>query len=114
MNQDTRVLGRTVNTSISVGVAHHQGTPAPPPAVAPRRAGRLTRTEPPGARSRSYSTTADDVAALSAAARREATAALLLRLADTAMYAAKTAGKGQAVLTGDPLPATLATRPPQR
>lgn len=43
-------------------------------------------------RSRSYSTPADDVATLTAAARREATAAHVLRLADTAMYAAKTAG----------------------
>jgi diguanylate cyclase (GGDEF)-like protein len=110
MNQDTQVLGRTVNTSISVGVAHHQGTPAPPPAVAPRRPGSLRSIEPSGARSRSYSTTADDVATLTAAARREATAALLLRLADTAMYAAKTAGKAQAVLTGDPIPTSLPTR----
>ena len=110
MNQDTQVLGRMVNTSISVGVAHHQGTPAPTPAVAPRRAGRLRSHELPSARSRSYSTTADDVAALTAAARREATAALLLRLADTAMYAAKTAGKGQAVLTGDPIHTSLSTR----
>ena len=35
---------------------------------------------------------------MAAVAEREATAALLLRLADTAMYAAKGAGKGRAVL----------------
>jgi len=109
MDQDTQVLGRTVNTSISVGVAHHRGTPAPTPVVA-RRAGRHEKGQPQAARSRAYSTTADDVASLTAAARREATAALLLRLADTAMYAAKTAGKSQAVLTGDPILASLPTR----
>jgi diguanylate cyclase len=110
MSQDTQVLGRMVNTSISVGVAHHQGAPARAPAVIPRRAGSVRSHEPPSARNRSYSTTADDVATLTAAARREATAALLLRLADTAMYAAKTAGKGQAVLTGDPIHTSLSTR----
>lgn len=107
MNQDTQVLGRTVNTSISVGVAHHQGTPTPARVVA-RRAGQPNKTQPPSRR-RAYSTTADDVATLTAAARREATAALLLRLADTAMYAAKTAGKSQAVLTGDPILTSLLT-----
>ena len=37
-------------------------------------------------------------AAIAATAQREATAALLLRYADTAMYAAKGAGKSRAVL----------------
>jgi diguanylate cyclase (GGDEF)-like protein len=91
MNEETEVLGRRVRTSISVGIAHHRGVPTPEPALdAPER-----RT-PDGAapvRSRAASTSG-----LAAVAEREATAALLLRLADTAMYAAKGAGKSRAVL----------------
>ena len=55
-------------------------------------------------RDRSPSMGQVDVAAIEARAERQATAALLIRLADTAMYAAKSAGKGRAaVLEADPI-----------
>jgi GGDEF domain-containing protein len=80
-----------VRTSISVGIAHHHGVPALDPAVD----GGGDRRSPEGGplrRTRTASSTG-----LAAVAEREATAALLLRLADTAMYAAKGAGKSRAV-----------------
>jgi GGDEF domain-containing protein len=80
-----------VRTSISVGIAHHQGVPA----IDPAPAGAERRTPDGGARGRSR---AASTSGLAAVAEREATAALLLRLADTAMYAAKGAGKSRAVL----------------
>ncbi len=70
------VRGEMVRTSISVGIAHHQGSVSQP--AVERRAEQLD----------------DD---------REATATVLLRLADTAMYAAKGAGKGRAVLAPEPV-----------
>ena len=80
-----------MRTSISVGVAHHQGTTTPA-STATHRLGSPTDTVPA------------DMAAIAAAGEREATAAVLLRLADTAMYAAKSAGKGRAaVLEEDPV-----------
>jgi len=75
-----------VSTSISVGIAHHEGA-APVPVLEDRRGGE--------ARRRTHTPTTGSVAA---AAHREATAQLLLRRADTAMYAAKGAGKSRAVL----------------
>jgi diguanylate cyclase len=87
MQKEVSIRGRSVRTSISVGIAHHQGTP---PQVEERRestsADAIRRTQSLSART------------MAAVAEREATAALLLRLADTAMYAAKGAGKGRAVL----------------
>ena len=83
MTEPVEVAGRELRTSISVGIAHHQGT-APPPAerrtIAPR-----TRSAVPAGHTE-------------AAAHRESTAQLLLRQADGAMYAAKGAGKSRAVL----------------
>ena len=80
--------GRPVRTSISVGIAHHTGAARPVPTEDRREpeAERPRRTQPA------------EAARLAATAEREATAALLLRLADTAMYAAKGAGKSRAVL----------------
>ncbi len=81
------IAGNPLRTSISVGIAHHRGLGT---ATNPddRRdvveAGRGTRVP-----------AADTIAA---SAQRESTAALLLRLADTAMYTAKGAGKSRAVL----------------
>ena len=84
MTVPVEVDGHDVRTSISVGIAHHQGT-APPPAERRTTAPRTRSTVPP-----------TDVTA--AAADRESTAQLLLRQADGAMYAAKGAGKSRAVL----------------
>jgi GGDEF domain-containing protein len=69
MQQEVTIAGRRVSTSISVGIARHAGA-----IVRPADAERRVATH------------------------REATAALLLRHADTAMYAAKGAGKSRAVL----------------
>ena len=89
LHREIEVAGRPVRTSVSIGIAHHRGTPAP---LDERRGERsssdVRRTRIP---------TAHDMALT---AQRQATAALLLRHADTAMYAAKGAGKGRAVLAG--------------
>jgi diguanylate cyclase (GGDEF)-like protein len=76
--------GRTVQTSISVGLARHRGRPVP--------RGDRRGTSAPVVKGSAVTTD------LSAQAEREATAALLLRFADSAMYQAKGAGKGRAVL----------------
>jgi len=89
LQETAEVLGRPVRTSISVGLAHHQGAGTDSvledrrdaPHVEPRRRSRIPTA-----------------AGIAADANREATAALLLRHADTAMYAAKGAGKSRAVL----------------
>jgi diguanylate cyclase len=86
LQQPIEIRGRGVRTSISVGIAHHQGTAAPAP-LEDRRGGEPRR--------RARTATTDAIAAV---AQREATAQLLLRHADTAMYAAKGAGKSRAVL----------------
>ena len=76
-----------VHTSISVGIAHHRGAPASVNGSERRETPvPLRRTQVPS------------TAAIAATAQREATAALLLRHADVAMYAAKGAGKSRAVL----------------
>lgn len=80
--------GRQVHTSISVGIAHHRDA-----AAATHHENR--RDSDTGSRVRGP--VAEGVAADT---RRQATAALLLRHADTAMYAAKGSGKGRAVLSG--------------
>ena len=87
MREPIDLEGRTVQTSISVGLAHHRGRPVP---AGDRR----------GATGPELATTSGsrDSSQLSAQAQREATAALLLRFADSAMYQAKGAGKGRAVL----------------
>ena len=84
MTEPVLLEGREVRTSISVGIAHHEGTEAPP---------TERRTAAPRARTLVSVAQADH-----AAAHRESTAALLLRKADGAMYAAKGAGKSRAVL----------------
>ena len=89
MQREVSVQGRPVRTSISVGIAHHTGAVRPVPAE-DRREPEVER--PP------RRTQPAEAARLAATAEREATAALLLRLADTAMYAAKGAGKSRAVL----------------
>jgi diguanylate cyclase (GGDEF)-like protein len=76
------VCGEQVRTSISVGIAHHRGLDALRPGHGDDRRTRTTST-------RSAPDQID----------RDATAALLLRQADTAMYAAKGAGKSRAVLS---------------
>ena len=84
MKQPVQIGDRSVQTSISVGIAHHEG---PGPVVEPdRRTSELLGTRTPTAR------------ALAGFAEQEATATLLLRRADSAMYAAKGAGKSRAVL----------------
>ena len=91
------VHGRLVRTSVSVGIAHHRGT-----AMAHPEHRRETDT---GGR------TATAAEASAATTRREAVAALLLRHADTAMYAAKGSGKGRAVLSGPNGPALVLEEP---
>ncbi|NUS51523.1 MAG: GGDEF domain-containing protein, partial [Nocardioidaceae bacterium] len=81
MREPVEVQGRAVRTSVSVGIARHHGRPAP---EGDRRVNRLSLDSP--------------VAAQLAEVEREATAALLLRSADSAMYQAKGAGKSRAVL----------------
>jgi diguanylate cyclase (GGDEF)-like protein len=99
MDVETVVMGQPVRTSISVGVAHHEATVRPAPAAKHRFAETAPRH-----RDRSLPAERLEVAAGEAFAEREATAALLIRLADTAMYAAKSAGKGRAaVLDADPV-----------
>jgi diguanylate cyclase (GGDEF)-like protein len=83
MTEPVEVAGRELRTSISVGIAHHQGT-APPPTERRTTAPRTRSAVPAGD--------------TDAAAHRETTAQLLLRQADGAMYAAKGAGKSRAVL----------------
>lgn len=87
LQEPAEIYGRQVRTSISIGIARHRGTGAhaDPEHRRDLSAGRRTPVPTP-----------DGVAA---AARRDATAAQLLRAADTAMYAAKGAGKSQAVLS---------------
>jgi diguanylate cyclase (GGDEF)-like protein len=100
METKTEVLGRQVRTSISVGVARHEAGPRPA-AVGTHRLDAPTVADN-GVRSPSMDQV--EVAAIEARAERQATAALLIRLADTAMYAAKSAGKGRAaVLEADPI-----------
>jgi diguanylate cyclase (GGDEF)-like protein len=84
MLEEVEIGGRPVRTSISVGLAHRRGIPAPTP---DRRGAEPQR--------RPWTPTGETIAA---AAHREATAQLLLRHADSAMYAAKGAGKSRAVL----------------
>jgi diguanylate cyclase len=100
METHAEVLGRQVRTSISVGVARHEGEPRP----ASLGTHRLDAPTVADNRELSPSTGQVDLAASEARAERQATAALLIRLADTAMYAAKSAGKGRAaVLEADPV-----------
>jgi diguanylate cyclase (GGDEF)-like protein len=100
MEAKTEVLGRQVRTSISVGVARHEAGPRPA-AVGTHRLDAPTVADN---RDRPPSMDQVDIAAIEARAERQATAALLIRLADTAMYAAKSAGKGRAaVLEADPI-----------
>jgi diguanylate cyclase (GGDEF)-like protein len=86
MNRGMELCGQRVSTSMSIGIAHHEGEAAP-----------VRLEDAAGVEGRRHT----KVTALSTAtdaADREATAALLLRLADTAMYAAKGAGKRRAVV----------------
>ena len=87
MTQPVIVDGASVRISVSIGVAHHQGVPTPPE----ERRGHDSRL-----------TTPKSTAGPAGAACREASAELLLRRADAAMYVAKNAGKGQVVIA-DPL-----------
>ncbi len=87
IREPVQIGDRPVRTSISVGIAHHRGVPSSVSGTQRRETPvPLRRTQIPSA------------AAIAATAQREATAALLLRHADTAMYAAKGAGKSRAVL----------------
>ena len=82
MSSETLILGQPVRTSISVGVAHHDLTVRRTSAT-PASVGEGVGADTSG---------------------RQATADLLIRLADTAMYAAKSAGKGRAtVLDAEPV-----------
>ena len=84
MQEPMEVAGQEVRTSISVGIAHHGGAAS---LLDERRAtGPRRRTHVPAGK------------AAEAAAHRDSTALQLLREADSAMYAAKSAGKGRAVL----------------
>lgn len=101
MDQETTILGRAVYPSISVGLAQHRATSHP--SAVTRLEGNFS---PVQRRDRSRSTNGVNLtatAAVEAAAEREAAAGRLLRAADTAMYAAKAAGKGHAaILEPDP------------
>ena len=88
LTQPLIVDDETVRISVSIGIAHHRGLPTPPD----DRRGHDARLSPP-----------KSTAGPAGAASREASAELLLRRADAAMYMAKSAGKGQAVFA-DPLP----------
>jgi diguanylate cyclase (GGDEF)-like protein len=88
MQEPIEVVGREVRTTISVGIAHHGGATSSVNdrrVAVPRRRGHLLVGD-----------------AAEAAAHRESTALQLLRSADGAMYAAKGAGKGRAVLAEEP------------
>ncbi len=90
LQEGLEVSGRPVRTSISVGIARHRGVDVP--AGERRGSGQVRRT--------------GGLDGFARAAHRESTARLLLRQADSAMYAAKGAGKGRAVLVdviGEPL-----------
>ena len=96
MQEEAIVGARSVRTSISVGIARHSAAESRHHAEDRRgeavgACGGLLTLAPPRT-----ATPVDD---------REATAALLLRMADTAMYAAKGAGKSRAVLA--PVPTDL-------
>jgi diguanylate cyclase (GGDEF)-like protein len=83
MQAPMEVAGRSVRTSVSVGIARHGAATSPGDdrrAATPRRLGHA----PAGG--------------AETAAHRASTAQQLLRSADSAMYAAKGAGKGRAVL----------------
>ena len=82
LQQPHDVGGVALRTSVSIGIAHHRGRPA----AADDRRGDDAR-----------SGTRPSVAERHPPSSREATAQLLLRTADTAMYDAKRAGKGRAV-----------------
>jgi GGDEF domain-containing protein len=84
LREPVEVQGRQVRTSISVGIAHHKG------AAPPREDRRSAESSP--------ATRVPTAGSMAASAEREATAALLLRYADSAMYQAKGAGKSRAVL----------------
>jgi diguanylate cyclase (GGDEF)-like protein len=88
MQEPVEIYGHQVRTSISVGLAHHH-TMVPAVQTDDRR-GSPPRRPRAGA--------AGAAGEAGAAADREAAAAMLLRKADTAMYAAKGAGKSRAVL----------------
>ena len=88
MREPLELAGTRVRTSISVGIAHHRGAVASSVGVERREPGAEVARQ----------TRAPSSELLAATAHREATAALLLRHADTAMYAAKGAGKSRAVL----------------
>jgi GGDEF domain-containing protein len=86
MREPVDIGGRQAHTSISVGIAHFEAAAEPKPPGDGRHAERRRRPGMPSP------------ATLGAAAMRESTAQLLLRQADTAMYAAKGAGKSRVVL----------------
>jgi diguanylate cyclase (GGDEF)-like protein len=83
MREPVDIDGRHALTSISVGIAHYEGMAAPVQPDERRHAQPRRRTRRPSP------------VAMVDASQRESTALLLLRHADTAMYAAKGAGKGR-------------------
>lgn len=100
MSTETDILGHRVRTSISVGIARHEGDTVQATHPTHRRA--VAGVTPD--QGRSPSTAQAGIAATDSVEERRATADLLLRLADTAMYAAKSAGKGRAAfLEEDPV-----------
>jgi diguanylate cyclase (GGDEF)-like protein len=92
------LFGQPVSTSVSIGIAHHRDT------VAMLHPEHRRETDSGPLRGTAAQASAAD-------ARREATAALLLRQADTAMYAAKGGGKGRAVLSQPARPAVALEEP---